>query len=109
PLSTPGKTVQKRIAKLRLSEDGTLEGDVRIEYTGHFAIEKKGQKDDSPAQDEQALRDLVKAQLNTAELSDIRIENATEPVRPLVYLYHIRVPEYAQRTGKRLFLQPAFF
>jgi hypothetical protein len=29
--------------------------------------------------------------------------------KPLVYSYHIKAPGYAQRTGKRLFLQPAFF
>ncbi len=32
-----------------------------------------------------------------------------DPVKPFVYAFHIRVPGYAQRTGKRLFLQPAFF
>jgi hypothetical protein len=46
--------------------------------------------------------------MSTAELSDIRIENVTDPVKPFVYAYHVRVPGYAQRTGKRLFLQPAF-
>ncbi len=47
--------------------------------------------------------------LSTAELSDIKIENLTDPTRPLVYSFHVRVPGYAQRTGKRLFFQPAFF
>jgi hypothetical protein len=37
------------------------------------------------------------------------IENATDPVKPFVYKYHVRVPGYAQRTGKRLFFQPGFF
>jgi outer membrane protein OmpA-like peptidoglycan-associated protein len=32
-----------------------------------------------------------------------------EPRKPLVCSYNIRVPGYAQRTGKRLFLQPSFF
>jgi hypothetical protein len=26
-----------------------------------------------------------------------------------VYKYHVRVPDYGQRTGKRIFFQPAFF
>jgi hypothetical protein len=110
PLSGPEKSKQKRTASLRLSEDGTIEGDVRIEYFGHSAVERKEwDDDDSPAQREETLRNSVKEQMSTAELSEIKIENITDPVKPFVYAYHIRVPGYAQRTGKRLFLQPAFF
>ena len=29
--------------------------------------------------------------------------------KPVVYAFKIRVPGYAQKTGKRLFLQPSFF
>jgi hypothetical protein len=47
--------------------------------------------------------------MSTAEIAQVRIENVTDPVKPLVYSYHVRVPGYAQRTGKRLFLRPAFF
>jgi hypothetical protein len=110
PLSPPEKSQQKRTATLKLSEDGTLEGDVRIEYTGHFAVEKKEQNDeDSAAEREQTLRDMIKGQMSTAELSNINVQNVTDPVKPFIYAYHVRVPGYAQRTGKRLFLQPAFF
>jgi transglutaminase-like putative cysteine protease len=110
PLSPPEKSVQKRTATLRMSEDGTLEGDVRIEYTGHFAAEmKEYYDDDTLAEREQALRDHLKQQMSTAEISNIRIENVTDPAKPFVHAYHVRVPGYAERTGKRLFLQPAFF
>jgi len=110
PISNPDKSVMKRTAKLTLAEDGTIEGDVQIEYTGQFAKEKKDDNDDdTPAKREESLIDGVKAQLSTAEVTNIRIENVTDPVKPLVSSYHIRVPGYAQRTGKRLFLQPAFF
>ena len=110
PVSPAGKTVQKRTAELRLSEDGVLEGAVRIEYSGHFAVEKKEENDDySVEQREKSLRDMIKGQMSTAEVSNILVENATDPVKPFVYSFHVRVPGYAQRTGKRLFLQPAFF
>lgn len=110
PLSPPEKSKVKRQAKLTLSEDGTLEGDVEIEYHGHMSVfRKEWDDDDSPAQREETLRDAVKKQMSTADLSAIRIENVTDPLKPYIYRYHVRVPGYAQRTGKRLFLQPEFF
>lgn len=108
--STPEKSLEKRTAKLTLLEDGTIEGDVRIEYSGHLGFEKKEYNDDdSPSQREETLRNSVKKRISTAELSDIKIENVTDPIKPFAYSYHVRVPGYAQRTGKRVFLQPAFF
>lgn len=110
PISEPEKTREIRTGKFKLLEDGTLEGEVRVEYTGQFAITRKGNNyDDSVAQQEETLKDEIKERLSTAELSDIRIENANDPANPFVYNYKIRVPGYASKTGKRLFLQPGFF
>lgn len=47
--------------------------------------------------------------MSAAEISNIKIENVTDQVKPLIFSYHVRFPNYAQRTGRRLFLQPAFF
>lgn len=110
PLSGPEKSQEKRVATLRLDEDGTLEGDVTIEFTGHLGVERKVlNEDDSPFQQEETLKEVVKSRLGAAELSNIVIENATDPNKPFVYKYHIRVPNFAERTGKRLFLQPGYF
>lgn len=110
PLAAADKSSVRRVADLTLSEDGTLEGKVRIEFAGHLAIERKEENDDdSPSQREETLKDEIKARLSTAEFSDIKVENVTDPVKPFVYEFHLRVPGYAQRTGKRLFIQPAIF
>ncbi|HEY8411111.1 MAG TPA: DUF3857 and transglutaminase domain-containing protein, partial [Pyrinomonadaceae bacterium] len=110
PVTDAQKSKEKRTAKLRLDENGTLEGDVTVEYNGHLAVERKVlNEDDSPAQQEENLKEMVKSRLSSAELTNIVIENAADPVKPFVYKYHVRVPEYAQRTGKRLFFQPGFF
>ncbi len=110
PNSAPEKSIEKRTAKLTLADDGTLEGDVRIEYTGHLGAERKEYNDDdSQEQREQTLVDNVKAQWSTAEVSNIRVENVSAPTDPFTYVFHVRIPGYAQRTGKRIFVQPAFF
>ncbi len=109
PVAGPEKSVERRTARLKLSEDGTLEGDVRIEYTGHLAFaQKEYNDDDSPAEREKTLVEAWKTQMG-AEVTNLVIENVNDPVKPFVYAFHVRVPGYATRTGKRLFLQPAFF
>jgi hypothetical protein len=110
PMSPPDKSKEKRTATFTLDENGTLEGDVSIEYTGHLAVErKKLNDDDSPVQREENLKEAMKGRMSSAVLTNIVVENATDPVKPFVYKYHVRVPEYAQRTGKRLFFQPGYF
>ncbi|HEX8177753.1 MAG TPA: DUF3857 and transglutaminase domain-containing protein [Pyrinomonadaceae bacterium] len=110
PLSGPEKSVEKRTAKLRLTEDGTLEGTVRIEYTGHLGADQKELNDEaSETEREETLRNLIKERMSTAEVSDIKIENVTDTEKPFTYEFKIKVPGYAQRTGKRLFIQPSFF
>ena len=58
---------------------------------------------------EKTLRDEIRHRLSTADLSSIKIENVLDPIKPFTYSYHVSVPNYAQRTAKRLFLQPNFF
>lgn len=109
PLSPAQKSSRKRTARLKLSEDGTLEGEVRLEYTGHLAVEMKEDYDDeSPEQREKMVSNSAKGQWG-GEVSDIKIESATDPIKPFITSYRISIPGYAERTGKRLFLQPAFF
>jgi transglutaminase-like putative cysteine protease len=110
PLSPAESSMEKRTAKLRLSEDGTLEGEARIEYTGHLAVEKKEDYDEeSPAEREKRMHEALAKRISNAEITEVKFENVTDPFKPLVISYKVRVQGYAERTGKRLFLQPGFF
>lgn len=109
PITTPERSAAQRSGKFKLLEDGTLEGTARIAYTGQSALDNRMDiYEDSAAQREENIKNEIKARLSTAEISDILIENITDTSKPLVYQYKIKVPNYAQKTGKRLFLQPVF-
>lgn len=110
PLSGTEKSVAKRTGKFKLLEDGTLEGTVKIEYTGQLSYERKIENyDKSGSKREEMLKEEIKQRMSTAEVSDIGIENANDPEKPFTYQFKVRVPNYAQKTGRRLFLQPGFF
>ncbi len=110
PFYDKDKTVAKRTGKFKLLDDGTLEGTVKMEYSGQTGLDyKMNSYDQSANQREENLKNEIKARMSTAEISDLQIENITEPNKPFTYQYKVRVPNYAQKTGKRLFLQPGFF
>ncbi len=109
-LSSPDRSMAKRTGRFKLEEDGTLTGSVKIEYTGQFATNfKMDNYKVSANKREEMLKDSFKAPMSTAEFSAISIENVTDPEKPFIYQFNVRVPGYAQKTGKRLFLQPGFF
>ncbi len=110
PYSDKDQTVAKRTGRFKLLEDGTLEGTVRVEYSGQMALDYKfGSYDISPNQREENLKSEIKRRMSTAEVSDIQMENVSESGKTFIQQYKIRVPNYAQKTGKRIFLQPGFF
>ncbi|MCY7377281.1 MAG: DUF3857 and transglutaminase domain-containing protein [Pyrinomonadaceae bacterium] len=110
PLSGIDKTVAKRTGKFKLLEDGTLEGTVKVEYTGQNALDfKMDNYDESANTREENLKNEIKARMTTAEISDFSVSDIVDAEKPVIYQYKVRVPNYAQKTGKRLFLQPGFF
>lgn len=110
PLSLPEYSTRKRTGTFRLLEDGTLEGEAKLEYTGHWASMFREQEDDqTPAEREKDLRQLITSRIPNAEVSNVRIEHVTDANGPYTNVYRIRIPAYAQRTGSRMFLQPAIF
>lgn len=111
PLTPSERSMEKRSGKFKLLEDGTLEGEGRIEYTGHrSAMMKNLNRGDSASEQEKSLKEFIKSSvLGTAEVNTFTIENANDPEKPFVYSFKIKVPGYASRTGKRIFFQPNVF
>jgi hypothetical protein len=108
PMGEPSSSKRRRTAVLRLLEDGTLEGDVTLEYTGQIAaLRRERDLDNAAAERERAfVEDFVK-RVPGAELSGFTIGNLDNPEAPYTMRFKLRAPGYAQRTGSRLFVQPA--
>ncbi|MBS1793283.1 MAG: DUF3857 and transglutaminase domain-containing protein [Acidobacteria bacterium] len=110
PMAGYKVNLSKRAGKFRLLEDGTLEGLIRVEHNGQQAIMRRmDMYRRTPAEREEMLKKSWMGTVPTAEISDFSMENFDDPEQPYTYSFKVRVPNYAQKTGKRLFLQPGFF
>jgi hypothetical protein len=63
----------------------------------------------TPNEREEVLKKSWQQTVATAEISDFSMENFDDSSKPYTYSFKVRVPNYAQKTGKRIFLQPGFF
>lgn len=110
PLSDYQASPARRTAKLKLAEDGTLEGTVKVEYEGHQAINRRREGYlESQNKREEDYKEEIKKRISGAEVSNLVIENFEDASKVLTYSYKLKIPNYAQKTGKRMFLQPGFF
>lgn len=110
PFTDHQASLSKRTGKFNLLEDGTLEGEVKEEITGQPALTyKMDYYDESVSKREEDLKDNIKQRASTAEVTNVSIDNVDVPGKPVIIQYKVKIPSYAQKTGKRLFLQPGFF
>ncbi len=110
PVTTPELSAIKRMAKLKISDEGKIEGTASLEFSGHTEVTEKLHLDDlSAAAREEDWRKRLEGRYPGAKISDLKIENANSPAGRLKISYRIEMESYGQRTGKRLFFQPAFF
>ena len=88
--SPPERSKRQRSGKFTLTDDGTLEGTVQYTYTGHSARAQKDQYDDmTPAQQEEDWKGGIHNRFSNGEISDFSVQNANDPVKPLVIRHKI--------------------
>ncbi len=110
PLLPAEKSAVQHVGALKLSLEGALEGDVRQYYLGNKAAswrERFGLAND--AERENALREELKHRFPEFELTGVTFNVPPDLTKGIGVYYHIVVPRYAQRTGKRMFVMPGFF
>ena len=110
PMLKPEQSQTKRQADVTLEADGSVSAKINLTYTGHPARDRRLQIDeDTEAERVQNETEEMKKRFGGAEITGMTIANVNDVEKPLVYSFELKLPGYASRTGKRLFLQPAFF
>jgi Domain of Unknown Function with PDB structure (DUF3857) len=108
--STPEESETKRTARLHLAPDGSLTGIIEESYTGHEAYDRRIVLSGiAEAKRLEELKETASRSIPKAEVSDVVLKNVDDAELPLVVSFKIRAPQYAQKTGKRLFFQPEIF
>ncbi len=104
PFSAPAASAETRTAKLQLGEDGSLEGDAEEAFTGHRAFDRRFElRGESKERREEWLKDRLTKMFPDSEISAIAIENVDDASQPLKFRYHLKAPQFAQATGRRMF------
>jgi hypothetical protein len=114
-ITTPGAAEEgaiiSRLAELKLGPDGAAKGEVRIEYFGGEALERRLsalQTDEAGRKKE--LEDEVKlwlpANAKVAMTDSVAWDKEYEP---LTAVFNVEVPEFASAAGKRLLIPTALF
>jgi len=110
PVTEPAATQIHRTGRFTLDSEGTLDGDVEIQLTGHRAMAARdAYRDKSNDEMLKNLREELAQRLTTAEASDLQWANLTDTTKPFVLQYKIHMPGYAEIAGSRLILPMNFF
>lgn len=110
PPAPPEASAELRVARLKLTPDGALAGDVEEAYSGHRAEDHRRELiRESDAQREQWVQDRLTRMFPGSEITQIKMTNLDDASKPLEIRYHLQAPQYAQVTGKRLLFQSSPF
>jgi hypothetical protein len=110
PVSRAGESVESHTAHFRLDQDGGISGQVQMKYTGHLAnYERRQLLGKGAAEREQYLIDEMKRQFASPDISQVKWDGVENTEIPVTVSFTMKLPGYVQRTGKRIFVQPAVF
>lgn len=110
PTVDAAKSVSRRTGKFKLLDDGTLEGFVRVSHQGHQATTRRiDLYEKTAAEREDFITKTWRESLGSAEVTALSVESFADSTQPYTYSFNVKVASYAQKTGKRMFMQPGFF
>jgi len=110
PGAPPERSRVTRTGALTVAEDGTVAGDVALEFSGHLnETIRSGLEGLSGAALDSTLFGEVGWTDTGIELSRVVLVNGTDERAPLEVRCHVRLPGHAAVTGRRILLDPAVF
>jgi transglutaminase-like putative cysteine protease len=110
PMAPPDSARTLRSARLRVAADGSLDGEVRLEFHGGAAESERERMDDlTPAERVERLRTELLPSLAELVVTEATFDDLEETERPLVASCTVHAPRFASRVGSRLLVPIAFF
>lgn len=105
-LTSPQPAQQTYMMMGTLSENGELEGKMRITHINHFALNHRQKY--AGANPEEYLAKL-ESKLNDIEISDYKANNLKERGKPVMESFSFKLNEALEQIGDKLYLNPLFF
>ncbi|HWZ46485.1 MAG TPA: DUF3857 domain-containing transglutaminase family protein [Candidatus Saccharimonadales bacterium] len=108
PVSRPEVNSIKRTAKLKLSPDGTLKGEVEEVRSGYHAMEIRGRLKDESEQDRKKFieRAILGPAMGSFQLDGLTLENENDIEKDFIVRYKFTAEHYAKSAGPLLLVRP---
>ena len=107
-LNQRGRYIRRSMATVQLQNNGTLEGELDFLTDGYAGVESRKALRDVLNDGVKYLSDEIFAD-QTALLKDIRMENQEDPAKALIVKAQLKMENYAQPVGDKMYLNPIVF
>ena len=110
PMPTADYSIQKRTGNFSIDDQGNLTGTVTLELSGFHDLDMKEELSTRHTEEEEYdyIIQELKKNLSQTEAKNFKIRNRSSR-KTISISYDLEIPEYADVTRKRIFLQPAVF
>jgi hypothetical protein len=111
PPLTSDRSLTHRVATMELTDEGSLKGEIAVEFQGEEALEHRlDALDKDDAGKKKDLEDELKSWLpGGATVKMVNVQGWEAPNEPLVAKFGVEVAGYASSVGKRLLLPSLLF
>src|SRR5262249_42766506 len=111
PPLTHERSVTRRVAKMEVTEEGTLKGEITVEFQGQEALVRRlDARDDDDASKKKDLESELQGWLpGGATIQLTSVQGWEAPDQPLVATFNVTMPGFAFFVGKRLLLPSLLF